>query len=273
MNLSDFKNETEVASKLIKYSDPIMEKNTIFIWPEGVFLNEDFNENKDIKELFSKKFSKNHLIILGANTQKKNSLGEKYFNSMIVVDKNLNFISQYDKKKLVPFGEFLPFEKFLSFLGLKKVTAGYSSFSKGTGESVINIRLDDKNIKILSLICYEVIFPDLIDKYNKYNFIINISEDAWFGKSIGPHQHFSKVVFRSIESGVYTIRSANKGVSAFISPQGKILKNLQPDEIGNIELMVPILEKSKKKYKKDLIFFLLLITYILTFFILRKLKI
>ena len=80
MNLSDFKNETEVASKLIKYSDPIMEKNTIFIWPEGVFLNEDFNENKDIKELFSKKFSKNHLIILGANTQKKNSLGEKYFN-------------------------------------------------------------------------------------------------------------------------------------------------------------------------------------------------
>ena len=273
MNLSDFKDETEVASKLIKYSDPIMEKNTIFIWPEGVFLNEDFNENMDIKKLFSKKFSKNHLIILGANTQKKNSLDKKYFNSMIVVDKNLNFISQYDKKKLVPFGEFLPFEKFLSFLGLKKVTAGYSSFSKGTGESIINIRLDEKNIKILSLICYEVIFPDLIDKYNKYNFIINISEDAWFGKSIGPHQHFSKVVFRSIESGVYTIRSANKGVSAFISPQGKILKNLQPDEIGNIELMVPILEKNKKKYKKDLIFFLLLITYIFTFFILRKLKI
>ncbi len=63
------------------------------------------------------------------------------------------------------------------------------------------------------------------------------------------------------------------GVSAFISPEGKILKNLQPDEIGNIELDIPMLEKSKKQSKKDLIFLLLLITYILTFFVLRKFKI
>ena len=89
----------------------------------------------------------------------------------------------------------------------------------------------------LALICYEIIFPSFIDKNNNFNFIINISEDVWFGESIGPHQHFAKAIFRSIESGVYTIRSANKGISAFISPEGKILKNLQPDEIGNIELV------------------------------------
>ena len=64
----------------------------------------------------------------------------------------------------------------------------------------------------------------------------------------------------------------NKGISAFISPRGKILKNLQPDEIGNIELRIPILEKNKKQFKKDLIFLLLLITYIFTFFVLRKIK-
>ena len=103
--------------------------------------------------------------------------------------------------------------------------------------------------------------------------IINISEDAWFGSSIGPHQHFAKAIFRSIESESYTIRSANKGISAFISPKGKILKILQPDEIGNIELDIPINKKSKKQSKKDLIFWLLLITYISIFFILRKLKI
>ena len=86
---------------------------------------------------------------------------------------------------------------------------------------------------------------------HKYDFIINISEDAWFGGSTGPHQHFAKSIFRSIESGVYTIRSANKGISAFISPEGKILKSLQPDEIGNIELNIPMIENIEKGIKKD----------------------
>ena len=273
MNLSDFKDEKEVALKLIKYSEPDKKKKTIFVWPEGVFLSENFNQKKEIKDLFIKNFSENHLIILGANTSKNTTLGDKYFNSMIVVDQNLSFISKYDKKKLVPFGEFLPFEKLLNSVGLKKITPGYASFSKGTGESIISLKFDSENINFLSLICYEIIFPNFIEKYNRFNLIINISEDAWFGESIGPHQHFAKAIFRSIESGVYTIRSANKGISAFISPEGKILKNLQPDEIGNIELNIPILKKSEKQSKKDLIFLLLLITYIFTFFVLRKFKI
>ena len=273
MKLSEFKDEKKVALELIKYSEPDKKKKTIFVWPEGVFLSDNFDKKKEIKGLFAKSFSKNHLIILGANTSKKTPSGEKYFNSMIVIDKNFNLISKYDKKKLVPFGEFLPFEKFLNSIGIKKITPGYASFSKGTGESIINLELDLENINFLSLICYEIIFPSFIEKYNNFNFVINISEDAWFGKSIGPYQHFAKAIFRSIESGVYTIRSANKGISAFISPQGKILKNLQPGELGNIELNIPMLEKSKKKSKKDLIFFLLLITYIFTFFVLRKFKI
>ena len=273
MNLTDFKDEKEVALKLIKYSEPEKKKKTIFVWPEGVFLSGKFDEKKEIKDLFIKNFSENHLIILGANTSKKTSSGEKHFNSMLVVDQNLNFISKYDKRKLVPFGEFLPFEKFLNFFGLKKITPGYSSFSKGTEDSITDIKFDSADINFLSLICYEIIFPGIVDKHDKFNFIINISEDAWFGESIGPHQHFAKAIFRSIESGVYTIRSANKGISAFISPEGKILKNLQPDEIGNIELNIPLLEKTKKQSKNDLIFLLLLITYIFTFFLLRKFKI
>ena len=177
------------------------------------------------------------------------------------------------KKKLVPFGEFLPFEKLFNSIGLKKITPGYSSFSPGSNETIINFSFSNSNINILPLICYEIIFPNIIDNNKEFDLIINISEDAWFGKSIGPYQHFAKAIFRSIESEVYVIRSANKGISAFISPTGKILKNLQPDEIGNIELSIPIVEKSKKQSKKDLIFLLLLITYIFTFFILRKFKI
>ncbi len=273
VDMASFKDEVDVASKLIKYSEPNKKVKTIFIWPEGVFTNDTFHENKKIKELFKKSFSENHLIIFGANTSEKTSKNKKYFNSMIVVNNNLKFISKYDKRKLVPFGEFLPFEFILNSLGLKKITPGYESFSRGEGNSLLKFNFDKKKIQILPLICYEIIFPSLVEENYKYNFLINISEDAWFGKSIGPHQHFAKAIFRSIESNVFTIRAANMGVSAFISPEGKILKNLQPDEIGNIELSLPILEKDKKIIKNDLIFLSVLITFTITFLTFRKFKI
>ena len=270
MNLSDFRDMKEVASKLIRYSEPNKNKKTIFVWPEGVFSSEDFSQLKDIKYLFKKNFSKNHLIIFGVNTTKRDLAGEKYFNSMLVVDKNLNVISQYDKKKLVPFGEFLPFENFFNMIGIKKITPGYSSFSKGNTKSVIELKFDSNNVSLLSLICYEIIFPHLVENNkNRFNFIINISEDAWFGNSIGPHQHFVKAIFRSIENNTYLVRSANKGFSAFINNNGNVIKFLNPSEQGNIELEVPLFEGYSKN-RNDLIFFLLLITYTIIFLILRK---
>tara|TARA_Y100000590_G_scaffold461042_1_gene621737 strand:- start:7070 stop:8629 length:1560 start_codon:yes stop_codon:yes gene_type:complete len=275
LNLSEFRDKKQVASRLIKFSDPDKEKKTIFVWPEGVFFGENFNNLKDIKSLFKKNFSTNHLIIFGVNTKIKqgDNLAPKHFNSMVVVDNNLNIISRYDKKKLVPFGEFLPFENFLSKVGIKKITPGYSSFSKGENNSVINLKFDKKNINFLALICYEVIFPHLAEnKKNQFNFIINISEDAWFGESIGPYQHFSKAIFRSIDSETFIIRAANKGISAFISPHGNILKSLSPNEAGNIEMELPLLEANKGGSKKSLIFLLLLITFFFTFFLLRKFK-
>ena len=273
IDMESFKDEVNVASKLIKYSEPNKKVKTIFIWPEGVFINDKFYKNKKIKELFKKSFSENHLIIFGANTSEKTSINKKYYNSMIVANNNLKFISKYDKRKLVPFGEFLPFETILNSLGLKKITPGYESFSRGEANSLLKFNFDEKKIRILPLICYEIIFPSLVVENYKYNFLINISEDAWFGKSIGPHQHFAKAIFRSIESNVFTLRAANMGVSAFISPEGKILKNLQPDEIGNIELSLPILENDKKKIKNDLIFLSVLTTFVITFLTLRKFKI
>jgi apolipoprotein N-acyltransferase len=99
--------------------------------------------------------------------------------------------------------------------------------------------------------------------------IINISEDAWFGNSIGPNQHFAKAIFRAVESNVYVIRSANKGISAFISNKGQVIKSLTPNEAGNIEMNVPVINNDYKN-RNDLIFFLLLITYTSIFFIFKK---
>ena len=112
---------------------------------------------------------------------------------MIIVDNNFEKKFHYNKIKLVPFGEFLPLEKIFSeLLGLKKVTEGIGSFSKGQ----MREKYVYGNTNIIPLICYEIIFPKLLQKYSQENkIIINISEDAWFGNSIGPYQHFSKTIF------------------------------------------------------------------------------
>ena len=189
-----------------------------------------------------------------------------YYNSLVVVNNKLEIQNQYFKQKLVPFGEFLPFENFLNKIGIKKITEGYGSFLKGENQE--NIIIDE--INILPLICYEIIFPKLVQQSNRdTNLIINISEDAWFGNSIGPHQHFSKAIFRAIEQNSYLVRSANRGFSAIINNKGQIINKLNPTEAGNIELSVPLI-KTENKNKNDLIFFVLLITYVFIFFILTK---
>ena len=273
IDLSDFKDQKLIIKKLITLSEPQKNKNTIFIWPEGVILDENLMKKDEIKQLFKDNFSDNHLIVLGSNTKKVFGKDQLYFNSLLVLDRNLKVIHQYDKQKLVPFGEFIPFEKSFDEIGFKKIALGYSSFSKGNNNSLINLKFNNQNVNLLPLICYEIIFPKLVEnKIRQFNFIVNISEDAWFGDSVGPEQHFTKAIFRSIETKAFTIRSANKGVSAFIGPDGKILKSLNSSEFGNIDMDLPILKSKKNTTKKSLIFSLFLITYVVAFFVLRKFK-
>jgi apolipoprotein N-acyltransferase len=120
----------------------------------------------------------------------------------------------------------------------------------------------------LPLICYEIIFPELA--FAPKNLIINISEDAWFGDTIGPNQHFAKAIFRAIENNVYLARSANKGFSAFIDNKGIVKKVLKPNETGVIEFNIPIINNIEKKHKIDLIFFILLFTCVFLFIVLKK---
>ena len=262
-NLSD----TELAkniSNLIKYSEPDINKKTLFIWPEGISPGFRFEQIKEYRKLFEKSFSENHLILFGSNTVQKNLDNEEIFNSLIITDRKLDTVFKYNKTKLVPFGEFLPFEDILSKIGLKKITEGHGSFTRGVNSNIFIL----DNLKILPLICYEIIFPEL--SQTQKNLIVNISEDAWFGDSIGPSQHFAKAIFRAIENNVYLVRSANKGFSAFIDNKGVVKKVLKPNERGVIGFNVPIINNAQKKYKIDLIFFVLLFTCLTTFIILRK---
>ncbi len=260
-SIEEIKNKLE---KLIRYSNPEKEKETLFIWPEGVFTGYDINQIGQFNKLIKDNFSEKHFILFGINTIDKKS--GKYFNSLVVVNHNFKILYQYNKKKLVPFGEFLPFENFLNKIGLKKITQGHGSFSKGDLQE--NIILN--NLNILPLICYEIIFPELTQKSKEEtNLIINISEDGWFGNSIGPYQHFAKAIFRSVENNLYLARSANKGISAIINNKGEIVKKLNPNEAGSIEMNIPLLELEHKN-KNDLIFLILLFTYLLIFLIFKN---
>ncbi len=247
--------------KLVRYSDPNKNIKTLFVWPEGVFSGYSFNDILILKDTFTKSFNKNHLIVFGINRNNEKKNG--FFNSLIIVNNRMEIIEEYKKQKLVPFGEFLPLENLLSQFGLKKITEGYGSFLKGNNQK--NLITDELNI--LPLICYEIIFPKLTQLSDpSTNLIVNISEDGWFGNTIGPYQHFAKSVFRSIEQNTFLVRSANKGISAIINNKGEILKSLNPKESGNIEIQMPLF-KNENKNKNDLIFFILLITYILPFII------
>ena len=262
LNLSEIENKLK---KLIRFSEPDNKKKTLFIWPEGVFSGYSYSEIVIFKDLFKKYFTKDHYIIFGINDLDKST--GSFYNSFLLVNNELKIIQQYNKQKLVPFGEFVPFEILLNKFGLKKITEGYGSFQKGIKKN--NIKLDQLNI--LPLICYEVIFTDFIQEASfDTNLIINISEDAWFGRTIGPDQHYAKAIFRAIEKGTFLLRSANQGITAIIDNKGTTIKQLNRNEAGNIEFEIPLIKSDNSK--NDLIFFVLLITYLFIFQIYKNRK-
>ena len=212
--------EIKIINELILLSAPEKNKPTIFLWPEGIIPDSYVQDIDKYKNLFLNNFENNHLIIMGLNSIKQKNNKDVFFNSMAVFDNKLELIQNYNKVNLVPFGEFVPFENFLSLIGIKTVTNEYQSFSRGNGREFINLKIDKMNLNLLPLICYEIIYSGQLSKNKNFDYIINISEDGWFGNSIGPKQHFSHSIFRSVEMGKYIIRSANNGVSAIINPMG-----------------------------------------------------
>jgi len=238
----------EVINELISISSPVPNKKIFFIWPEGIIPNIYQNEMYNYDYIFNKSFNENHLIALGITKKELINDEYKFYNSFSIFDSNLNLIENYSKIKLVPFGEFLPFEKILNKIGLKVITNNFGSFTKGNDKSIIEINHDLlEKIKFLPLICYEIIYSGNLTKNSNFDFIINISEDGWFGKSIGPKQHFVHSIFRAIETGKYILRSSNNGMSAIINPLGEIEKKIEFGDAGFIDF-------EEKRYSNKTIF-------------------
>ena len=262
-----------VINDLIEISEPTKNEKTIFLWPEGIFPEISQKELFEYKWLFEKRFDKNHLLLIGINNQKTNKESINYFNSLSIYDHNLELLNFYNKINLVPFGEFLPFENKLKALGLKSITNNYQSFSKGNRREIMEINREGFSIKIFPLICYEIIYSGKIFTNSNFDLIINISEDGWFGNSIGPKQHFTHSIFRAIESGKYLLRSANNGIAAIINPLGIVEQKVEYGKSGYVDF------KETKKIQPTLfakygnkIFITLILLYIFIIFSFNRIK-
>ena len=145
--------EYSIIQNLVKLSDPkrYFGKKTIFVWPEGVLPLTNMNNINSYKEIFSKNFDKDHFILLGLNREENLNGKTDYYNSIAVIDNQSNVIDYYDKRKLVPFGEFLPLENVLSLMGLRSLTNNYQSYTKGKDKKAI-LNIEDINLKLLPTI-------------------------------------------------------------------------------------------------------------------------
>ncbi|MDO8281992.1 MAG: apolipoprotein N-acyltransferase [Thermodesulfovibrionia bacterium] len=160
-----------------------------------------------------------HLLTGGITENKSETGGSEFANSAILISPKGEVVSVYDKIHLVPFGEYVPLARFFPFI--KKLVIDIGDFRSGEVYTVMEM----PPAKIASLICYEIIFPGLTRKFvNKgANVLVTITNDAWFGKTPAPYQHFSMAVFRAVENRVPVVRAANTGISGFIDTRGRVM--------------------------------------------------
>ncbi len=190
----------------------------LIVWPETA-LPFIFEKNRYFtEELINFVRQEKIYLLLGSIMEREKG---KYTNSALLLDPHGVIAYYYDKIHLVPFGEYVPLRRILFFV--EKLTVGLGDYQPGKSYNVAITHFG----RFATLICYESIFPEQVRKFYQKggNFIVNITNDGWFGNTSGPYQHFSMAVFRAIENRKPLIRSANSGISGFIDSKGRIIKN------------------------------------------------
>jgi apolipoprotein N-acyltransferase len=163
--------------------------------------------------------------------------GTRYYNSVVAIDDSGEIVDAVDKVHLVPFGEYLPFADWLGRLGLEQLVAGPMGFAAGGKRHSIAL---PGGIRALPFICYEIIFPDLVAvDLASTDIIVNVTNDAWFGDTPGPYQHFRQAQVRAVETGLPLVRAANTGISGVIDQWGRVVDALAVDTRGVIDVTVP----------------------------------
>jgi apolipoprotein N-acyltransferase len=235
----------QVMSRYVGLSDRASGQNplgmkdvTHLIWPESAFpffLAREPDALAQITQLLPQ----GAVLITGAvrAAEPHNPAEPAAYNSIYVIDHAGSILALYDKVHLVPFGEYLPFRPLLERLGMQVVTKQIGGFKAGDRRRLIAI---PGTPPALPLICYEIIFPDdLVPAGARPGWIVNVTNDGWFGISTGPYQHLQQARVSAIEEGLPLVRAANTGISAVVDPVGRIISSLPLGEEGVVDSPLP----------------------------------
>ena len=214
---------------------------THLIWPESAFpffLTREADVLTQIAELLPE----GTVLITGGvrppdTAPPPGGVTTRAYNSIYVLDHDASILSVYDKVHLVPFGEYLPFQNFLERLGLMQLTRMRGGFIPGDRRRALTV---PRAPRFLPLVCYEIIFPgEAVPRGERPGWMLNLTNDGWFGRSPGPYQHFQQARMRAIEEGLPLVRAANTGISAVVDPVGRIIKSLPLGSEGVLDSPLP----------------------------------
>lgn len=212
---------------------------THLIWPESAFpffLTRDGDALAQIANLLPE----GTILLTGAARYAESPPGERRpraYNSIYAIDHDGTVLSVYDKVHLVPFGEYLPFQSALERLGFLQLTKVQGGFMAGDRHRTYDLRGAPR---FLPLICYEIVFPGaIVPSEDRPGWLLNVTNDAWFGISPGPYQHFQQARARAIEEGLPLVRAANNGISAVVDPLGRVVHQLPLGVEGVLDSPLP----------------------------------
>ena len=216
----------------------VPENPDLVIWPESATPFYFLMEAEPTEMVMNGIRRVNTDFLLGSPSFARKNHKVEYYVSAYLISPQGKWI-RYNKSHLVPYGEYVPFKKWVPFLG--KIVAHVGDFVPGKKGKIIPWGNENLGIQI----CYEIIFPDLSRAMvkNGATLLVNITNDAWFGKTSGPYQHFSMTVFRAVENRRALARSANTGISGFIDPAGRILGSTPLLEEAVMTRSLPLLNQ------------------------------
>jgi apolipoprotein N-acyltransferase len=210
------------------------------VWPESAF---PFllTQRPDVLAAIGQALPLGASLVSGAiRAEARGSDDRVFYNSVYALNDRGEIIDAYDKVRLVPFGEQLPFAELIDRLGIRPLVSAPAGFAAGSGPDTLR---SVDGLTGLALVCYEVIFPGFVREgvqTNQPDYLLNVTNDAWFGSSAGPHQHFFQARLRSVETGLPLVRAANTGISAMVDPYGRILDALEINQQGVIDVALPM---------------------------------
>lgn len=245
----DREQEAGIIQKYLKLSEATssdgksLAGTDYLIWPESAF---PFllTERRDVLASIGSLLPNGTRLVTGAMRAEPGAAGNPYgnvYNSIFLIADNGEIVEAADKTHLVPFGEYLPFQATLEDLGFEQLTRLRGGFEAGAARKLL---AQGSNHPILPLICYEIIFPSEVrqDFYRSSfapKWIVNLTNDAWFGFTPGPYQHLRQSIVRGVELGLPVIRVANSGISVVTDASGRILKRLELGQDGIIDSALP----------------------------------